>query len=140
MPDWKWLWFHDKDPDYYNAGGPDRETTRQIALERVEPGTSFTVCEGRPHGLSDDIFDADDVIEKFHDHNEEFQDEDGSLRMDDATCERRMELVAALNETFRAWREKYELGRAWTLETRNEQVETAPLGGSNNRQTEGQTP
>ena len=121
-PDWTWWWGYGSEPEQYEASFATREAAIADAKEHAtEAGTEFTICEGKPWPLRDNIFDADHVMDRFHDWNDDRCDEDGDLHMD-PTPEQRGELETVLNDAFKAWREKHNLGRAWALDTRNDEV------------------
>ena len=135
MPDdegWRWYWGRGGDPEVFNEAGDTREEALGEAESEYgddERPATVTICEGRPEALSDDCFFADDVLERWDDHNAEKASEDGELHMDPDAAQKR-ELEEALRDAFSAWRKKHGLGRAWTLETRKvEEIELVAEGG-----------
>ncbi len=123
--DWLWYWGEGAQPETFYAGVATRDAALADALVRRDPGTEVTICQGRPMPLKDDFFDGDRVLEWWSDANEDLTDEDGDLRME-PTHAQKIELECALNDAFKAWRAKHNLGRAWALDTKGEEVITLP--------------
>jgi len=124
--DWKFYWGTGGQPEALNGPAETREAATADALAHAEPGDVFTICEARPVTLDNRIFDADWIVERFDCHNEEKQNEDGDCLLEDATDEQLAELEGILNDAFAAWRVKHDVGRAYMLDTRNEEVLTVP--------------
>lgn len=122
--EWNWYWGCGSDPEVYHPAG-SREEAIELATEVATANgqEEMTVCEGKPWPLYDDIFDADNVLEIFHDKNDDRCDEDGGLQME-PTHQQKIELETALNAAFKTWRTKHGLGRAWAMDTRNDEVVT----------------
>lgn len=126
----QWWWAQSDDAERYF--GPFASRDQAIAAAQAEAhedhATAFYICTARPRQLHDDIFNADEVLEQFEDHNEEAWGEDGP---DMATLPdgAEAELVAALNAAFKAWREKHQPWRAYNLEDFGN-GETVPVTGA----------
>jgi hypothetical protein len=117
-----WYWGNGSQPERYNLANSRDDAIEQATEYATDNGyEKMTVCEGKPWPLHDDFFDADCVLEQWHDRNEEAMDEDGELAMN-PTREQKAELVSMLNAAFAAWRGSHNLGRAWCLDTRNEEI------------------
>jgi hypothetical protein len=126
--EWGWVWGWGSEPERYYISGNSREAALEEALtaaKRDGIDGEVTICEGRPEVLTDKFFDADNVLEEWHDANEERQDEDGELSMS-PSAQQKADLEKMLAEAFAAWRRKHGLGRAWTLETRKAEVVAIP--------------
>ena len=123
--DWRWWWGDGTEPEHLHAGTVTRAEALADAGLQGSPGDVVTICQGRRIPLKDDFLDADRVLEWWSDANEELADEDGDLRMA-PTQAQKIELESALNDAFKAWRAKHNLGRAWALETKGEEVITLP--------------
>jgi hypothetical protein len=123
--EWKWYWGYGREPERYHGSFATSEEAVEAAkaAAQVEHTSEMTVVRGRPMPLTDDFFDADRVLDEWHDRNEELQDEDGELAMK-PSFEQKHELEAMLNAAFKAWRAKHELGRAWAMDTVDEIVIT----------------
>jgi hypothetical protein len=120
--EWQWYWGAGSEPEIYRAANSREHAVEMATQEARSCGYGeMTVCEGRPEPLTDAFFDADRVLDDFHDANDDRQDEDGGLQME-PTLVQKAELEEALAGAFRAWRERHGLGRAWSLGTRNEEV------------------
>lgn len=127
MSEWNWYWGVGSQPEVYHLANCRDDAIEQATEDAADNGhDEMTVCEGKPWSLNDDFFDVDGVLEWWHDRNEEAMDEDGELSMN-PTSEQKAELISALNATFAAWRSKHNLGRAWCLDTRNEEVIAFPI-------------
>jgi hypothetical protein len=120
--EYRWWWGYGKEPEAYEADFPTREAVI-AALPQDRPGHRFTVCEARRMPLCDGFFDAEWLLEQWHEHNTEAQDEDGDLQME-PTPTQRMELERDLAAAFAAWRIRHRLGRAWNLELRHSEIVT----------------
>ena len=120
--DWTWWWGVGDEPEVYRPAYSRDDAVEQATEEAVDNGHELmTICEGKPQDLYDDFFDADAVLEDWHDHNTDVADEDGELGMEPDETQK-AELQAALNEAFKVWRRKHNLGRAWALDTRAVEV------------------
>lgn len=119
---WSWYFGAGSAPEVYYPASSREEA---IAGAQVDANLSgyeqMTICQGRPQALDHSIFDADLVLERFHEVNETLADEDGNLRMEPKP-EQCRELEATLAATFKSWCEKHKLGRAWSMDTRNDEV------------------
>jgi len=124
--DWKFYWGNGEQPETLNGPEETREAAAAEAIANSEPGEVVSVCEARPMTLDNRIFDADWIVERFDSRNEEKQNEDGDCLLEDATDEQLTELEGILNDAFVAWRAKHGVGRAYMLDTRNEEVLTVP--------------
>jgi hypothetical protein len=124
--EWTWWWGEGRGPERYHPAN-SREDAIALAAEGAECSGIYqvTICEGKPWDLSDSFFDVGRVLEDWHEHNQEAQDEDGELRMS-PTADQSQELENALNATFAEWRARHKLGRSWALDTRNEEVIDLP--------------
>jgi len=117
---YRWWWGYTPEPEQYEADFPTREAVI-AALPQDQPGAKFTIIEPRRMPLRDDFFDAERILQHWHEHNEEAQDEEGGLQME-PTPAQRMELERDLATTFAAWRTRHGLGRAWNLEDRHYEI------------------
>jgi hypothetical protein len=123
--EWKWYWGYGTEPERYYGRFATREeaVVAAKAAAQAENRSEMTIVQGRPMPLTDDFFDADQVLDDWHNHNEDLQDEDGELAMK-PSFEQKHELEAVLNTAFKAWRAKHQLGRAWSMDTVDETVIT----------------
>lgn len=120
--EWGWYWGVGSQPEVYHHANSRDDAIEQATEDATDnEHEQMTVCEGKPWALLDDFFDADRVLEDWHERNEEAQDEEGELQMDPDTAQK-AELEDALNAAFKAWRAKHNLGRAWCLDTRSEEI------------------
>jgi hypothetical protein len=119
---WQWWWANTMEDESYQ--GPfETEALALIDAQNKSKRDSFIVFEAKRHVLDNDCFDADLVIEAFHEHNSDMADPDGQLQMDPTTAQK-LELEEALT-VLAAWRQKHGLGRAWlSLDTRGETTVT----------------
>ena len=121
-----WWWGEGSTPECYHPAN-SREEAIYLAAESADDTGVYrvTICEGKPWDLRDNFFYAERVLDDWHDFNSDAADEDGELQME-PTNEQRRELEDALNAAFAAWRAKHNLGRAYALHTRNEEVIDLP--------------
>ncbi len=137
--DWHWYFGIGSEPDAYTrASANTREAALADAVDELDLDTAercVTLCMGLPATLIDAIFSADDVIEQWHDKNEEVASEDGDLSMQPSASQK-AELEAVLNATFAAWRKRHGLGRAYSLTTRQEEVVLVSDDGTTDDQGE----
>jgi hypothetical protein len=127
MPDddeWTLWWGWSSQPERLSPAN-SREDAIEQAIGQYAGVDTITFCEGKHMPLHDECFDADWVLERWHECNEDVQDEDGELYME-PTEEQNAELELVLTEALREWRKKHNLGRAWGLDTRNEEIITLP--------------
>ncbi len=119
---WHWYFGIGDEPEMYCPADSREDAIEQATEEARDKGYDrMTICQGKAWPLLDDFFDADWVIEHFEDKNDDRCDEEGDLGMSASAAQKR-ELENALNETFLAWRKKHDLGRAWNLDTRHDEV------------------
>lgn len=123
--EWQWYWGEGAEPERYHLAGAAREEAIAAATRDAIDTRTVTICEGMPQPLRDDFFSADNVLDAWHEYNDDLQDEDGELGMD-PTHEQKQELEKILNAAFKAWRENYKLGRAWPMDTRSEEIIDLP--------------
>ena len=120
-----WWWGFGSEPETLNGPFGNRVLALLEALKAVKADNSdrvaITLCQGDRAALTDDIFDADAVIEAFDDWNDDARDPDGGSLIE-ATDAQRQELADALRDTLSTWRTKHGLGRAWAINTCNETV------------------
>lgn len=122
---WHWSWGDGSEPETISKAS---QNTREAAeAEALDEATNdfVTICQARPVALRDDVFDADHAIERWHDANEEAQDENGDLGME-PTHAQRADLEAALAKAFADWRKRHGLGRTRVVETRHDEVLRVP--------------
>ena len=117
-PEWQWWWSNEMIDSAYHGPFPSRDMALINAQTECQRDTAW-VFEGKRQKLLDDMFDADQVIADWHDHNMEVANEDGELSMD-PTSQQKLGLEKAVEGGLTAWRQKHNLGRAHTLETRGE--------------------
>lgn len=128
-PSWKWWWSRDAERyegpfDSYEDALADARDKYQSEHAEFE---TVAIVEAYQAELTDDIFDAWDVIESFNEWNEEHADPegDGCIDVFRVTADQRQELEAALKMAWSAWRAKHKLGTAWSFAaSRNESTVT----------------
>ena len=146
MPDdesrpWRWYWGYGSQPEVYQGNVATRDEAIAAAMTAAAAEDDrcldcMTIACARPMKLADDCFDADNVLDTWHDQNEDAADEDGELSMK-PSHQQKQELERALEAAFTAWRTRHVLGQAWSLEFRSEEVvEVPPRAG----QAEGRNP
>lgn len=121
-------WYYTQDQEIWQPAG-SRQNAINCGRDEYEGG-AFYICEANLQQLSDGFFDAELVVEKFEEHNEECWGEDGA----DITlpaAEAVKELEDALAKAFSAWRAKHLPHlKAWAFdEMRNEELIPAVAGG-----------
>lgn len=126
---WQWWWGEGEQPERYHGPCNSRQEAIDEALSSntAPPYSLFTICEATVGRLDDNHLDADWVIERFNEHNEDAADPDGDGVIDQTTPEQDRELEAMLKAAWVAWREKHNLGRAFMFDqTRNEELLLMP--------------
>lgn len=119
--DWMWWYGEGSEPERYSGPFATREEAVSQAMSEAADLQlcCVSVCEAVTMTLRDDVFDADFLIDRWHDGNDQAQDEDGYLSMSPDVVQRR-ELEEAMAVTFAAWRARHGLGKAWAFaDTRN---------------------
>jgi thymidylate synthase (FAD) len=120
-PDREWEWYWAPGTDLETVYGPHSSRGAAIEVARADASGTFTVLEGRPLPLGDHCFDAERVLELWHELNGELANDYGDTMIEPST-EQMRELEGDLGETMARWRRRNRLGRAWSLEMRNEEV------------------
>lgn len=116
----KWYWNHGSEPESYQGGLATRDEA--IAAARADDAhVSFTIVEANKKVPTTDIFTAEDVIERYEEHNEGCWGEDGSMIV--AENAEKKELETMLSDALSAWMDKHDLhGRAFMFDDmRNEE-------------------
>jgi hypothetical protein len=117
---WQWWWSTSLDEGRYR--GPFATSELALSNARLDvtgAAHGIWLFEGKRLPLRDALFDADKVLDDWHVLNEEVADADGGLFMDPSGAQK-LELTEALNAIWRTWRRRHGLGRAFGIETRNE--------------------
>lgn len=123
-----WWWaVGTRDPEV--CTGPCDSREQAIAEARGNDGNEegFIILEADRMVPSTEIFDADDVLGRYGEVNEECWSEDSF----DLECSREQErdLESMLNETFAAWFEKHGIGRGgWAFHTVRNKETFQPVG------------
>jgi Arc/MetJ-type ribon-helix-helix transcriptional regulator len=125
-----WWWGYGEKPERYYGPFPTRDEAIRDAAENTprDRDETATICTAERARLTDDIFNADDVIEQFEEWNEEKWEEYGPTPAP-ISLEARRDLEQALNAAFAAWRAKHDPWQAWALED-FENVEIITVRGS----------
>ena len=110
-----WYWGRGEEPEGMHGPEDSREAILQVARSECD-GEGFTICEADKAVPSFNIFDADDIIERYEEHNEECWSEDGA---DIAlTREAEKDLESVLAAAFEKWaKENDAVGNAWCFGT-----------------------
>ena len=120
--DGKFGWYYSLDEEEYNKASSREEAIEDGTQEALEHGhTTFYICEADKEVLRDDIFDADHVLDRFEERNDDCWPEGfKSPDIDQAACE---ELEKRLNETFSQWRKEFGKWESWNFyTTRNREI------------------
>jgi hypothetical protein len=121
--EYTWWFGAGGDPEVYTeACSKEEAIERALAEGRENDWDEMTIVEARPMPLSNAIFDADDVLDRLAEKNEDAVDEDGDLRDMNATIEQKSELERALVAVLAAWRDRHKIGRAYQLDIRAEET------------------
>ena len=110
----KWYWGRGSEPDVYWGEEDSREAIIQVARDEGD-GECFTIVEADKSIPSFDVFDADNVLDNYYDHNEECWGEDGPDV--EATLVAKQELERALANIFQEWMVKHKLTKTWSFGT-----------------------
>lgn len=111
-----WWWGEGDEPEVYHGPHSSREAALADAEGNAEAGSTVTLCTAQHVPLQDDIFTADEIMEKFEDYNEQCWGEDGpnaSLTLPPGAVK---ELESMINGAWKQWREKYEAYKPYNLE------------------------
>jgi hypothetical protein len=114
----KWYWGRGSEPDVYWGGEDSREAIIEVARDDVD-GESFTIIEADKSIPTFNVFDADNVLDSYVDHNEECWGEDGPDF--DATLVAKNELELALANVLQEWMRKHSLIKTWSFGTSRNQ-------------------
>lgn len=128
---WSWWWGYSATPGSYNGDFSSKADAIAAVRSRIPPNSgehTVQIVEGRPAPLKYNLFLTDAVLEEFQAVNSAVGDDRGSLRDMETTEGMRLELQEALENTFRTWCLKYQVGRAFELEIKTQ--ETFKLKGS----------
>ncbi|CAN7301035.1 hypothetical protein LJR231_001532 [Phyllobacterium sp. LjRoot231] len=117
-----WYWAHGAEPESYSVVDV---STREAAIAAARADDAhvhgFTIIEANKKVPTTNIFDADNVLEQYEEHNEESWGEDGS--MIHAESAQKAELEKMLADALWVWMGKHGLhGHNYCFgETRNEE-------------------
>jgi len=107
MGDGKFHWYYGigKEPETYHGKCSSLGEAVAQALSEDGKEHGFTVVEADRSVASDNIFDADSVLEQYEEHNELCWGEDGPEI--EATSQQRADLEQMLAAALSAWFEKH---------------------------------
>lgn len=110
-----------KEPESYSGPFDSRDQAIAQALSEDGKECGYTIVEADRSKASDDIFDADWILESYEEKNEECWGEDGADIM--ASGHQRRDLEQMLAAALAAWFEKHgNRPRPWAFgTTRNEE-------------------
>ena len=127
-----WWWGYGATPGSYNGDFRSKEEVVEAVRARIPPNTGaheILIAEGRPAPLRYDIFLTDAVLAEFQAINGDVGDAEGALRDMETTEGMRRELQEALQATFQTWCRKYQVGRAFALEIKSQEVQLLKASG-----------
>jgi hypothetical protein len=124
---WHWWWAEGTEPERYHGPCGSRQEAIDDGTELADGYEEITICEATRMKLLDDHLDADWVIDRFNEQNEDAADPDGDPVIHRATPEQERDLEAVLKAAWVDWRTRHGLGKSWTFgDTRNEEVIKLP--------------
>jgi hypothetical protein len=117
---WSWYYAEGTAPEIWMQA-TENSRACAIAEARRYGAVPVSICQGRPMPLGDNFFDAGSLWEQFTEHNQDVADEDGRIGGEPASSALAV-LEDRMAETFGAWRREFGVGRAWALETKDDEV------------------
>lgn len=127
MSEYRWYYGLGEHPETYERSFTTRSEAVTAAIEDAR-GTydKVTIVEGRPGTIDPEIFNADNVIEDLHEHNQEISDENGDLGIE-PTREQRTDLEQRLATALAQWLWHHKLGAVTAIsDFRHELVMDVP--------------
>jgi hypothetical protein len=119
---WRWYYADGVDPEvWYQADENSRAAAVAQGSRYAREGRAYSICQGRAMPLGDNFFKGHNLWEEFTEYNQDVADEDGRLR-GEPTSTMLAVLEDRMAEAFGAWRAEFGVGRAWALETKDQEV------------------